>query len=194
MLQLLGQNKTLREESHYALMISEIDRANAIITKFLSLAKNTRVNLQQNDITKIVEYLFPLMQADAMVSGKRIVADIRPVPLLWLDQGQVRQLILNLVRNALEAMDEGGRVIIRTYTHAGYVVLAVQDEGPGIDKGVLAKLGTPFVTTKESGTGLGLAVCYSIAQRHKATIKVETGPRGTTFYVRFRPGERDPEE
>jgi signal transduction histidine kinase len=67
------------------------------------------------------------------------------------------------------------------------VVLAVQDEGRGIEQDVLEKLGTPFYTTKDSGTGLGLAVCYSIATRHNASIRIETGINGTTFYVVFTP-------
>ena len=67
----------------------------------------------------------------------------------------------------------------------------VQDEGPGIDEVVLTKIGLPFVTTKENGTGLGLSVCYCIAARHNAAIDVETSCRGTTFYVRFpRPLEQ----
>jgi signal transduction histidine kinase len=66
------------------------------------------------------------------------------------------------------------------------VVLAVQDQGGGIDPDILDKIGDPFFTTKENGTGLGLSVCYSIAARHGATIKVDTGPDGTTFSVVFR--------
>jgi len=64
--------------------------------------------------------------------------------------------------------------------------LAVQDQGNGIKPEVLEKIGTPFFSTKEDGTGLGLAVCYSITARHNATIRVETGPTGTTFFVRFK--------
>ena len=64
-------------------------------------------------------------------------------------------------------------------------MLAVQDQGPGIDPEILDKIGTPFFTTKDHGTGLGLAVCYSIANRHNADIKIETSSAGTTFYVKF---------
>jgi len=68
------------------------------------------------------------------------------------------------------------------------VVLAVRDEGTGIDPAVLEKIGTPFFTTKDNGTGLGLATCYSIADRHNARIDIDTGKEGTTFYVRFISG------
>jgi signal transduction histidine kinase len=66
-------------------------------------------------------------------------------------------------------------------------VLAVGDEGSGIKAEDLEKIGTPFFTTKENGTGLGLATCFSISARHNAAIQIETGPSGTTFFVRFKP-------
>ncbi|MEW5899031.1 MAG: ATP-binding protein, partial [Bacillota bacterium] len=88
--------------------------------------------------------------------------------------------------NGLEAMPPGGTLTIKTFQEGEEVVLAVQDEGPGIEPDLLEKIGTPFFTTKDDGTGLGLAVCYSIAARHKAAITVETSPAGTTFFVRFK--------
>jgi signal transduction histidine kinase len=82
-------------------------------------------------------------------------------------------------------MPPGGTLTIRTFSENNEIVLALQDQGSGIPQEILEKLGTPFFTTKETGTGLGLAVCYSIASRHNAVIRLETGSTGTTFYVRF---------
>ncbi|MPM63838.1 Sporulation kinase A [bioreactor metagenome] len=82
-------------------------------------------------------------------------------------------------------MEKGGRLTIRTYLDNQDVVLAVQDEGAGVDAAVVDKLGTPFVTTKPQGTGLGLTVCYSIVERHHGRITIESGPNGTTFFVKF---------
>jgi len=71
-------------------------------------------------------------------------------------------------------------------THAGkQVIMTVRDSGPGISDAIKDKVGTPFFTTKESGVGLGLAVCYQIAQRHHATIEIETGPEGTALHLKF---------
>lgn len=166
-------------------MIDELDRANSIITEFLSLAKNRTVSKKMLNLNSIVEVLFPLIQADAMRSDKFIQIEIGDIPDLLLDDKEMRQLVLNLVRNGLEAMPPGGRLTIKTFYEGENVVLAVQDEGRGIEQDVLEKLGTPFYTTKDSGTGLGLAVCYSIAARHNASIRVKTGPSGTTFSVVF---------
>ena len=83
-------------------------------------------------------------------------------------------------------MPPGGVLVIGTRAEDGDAILYIKDEGLGIDQQLLNRLGTPFLTTKEDGTGLGLAVCYGIAARHNAQIKVDTGPEGTTFWVRFR--------
>lgn len=168
------------------LMIEELDRANSIITEFLSLAKNKAVELIPGDLNRVVETMFPLLQADAFRLGHEIRLELGEIPRLSLDEKEMRQLILNLVRNGLEAMSASGEVVIRTYTQAELLVLSVTDTGCGIPDELLAKLGMPFFTTKETGTGLGLSVCYRIAERHGAWVEVDSSAAGTTFYVKFQ--------
>lgn len=170
----------------FDLMVDELDRANSIITEFLNLAKNKMVDLKKHNLNTILENLFPLILADAMVLDKNIELQLEVVPELLMDEKEIRQLVLNLVRNGLEAMPPGGNLTIRTFTDGSEVVLSVQDQGSGIEPGVLEKIGTPFFTTKDHGTGLGLAVCYSITARHKAVINIETGSAGTTFFIKFK--------
>lgn len=79
----------------------------------------------------------------------------------------------------------GGDVTIKTYTEGQSVVLSIRDQGKGIDPSQLAKLGTPFFTTKENGKGLGLAVCYQIAQNHSAQIHIDSDSSGTEVKVTF---------
>ncbi len=98
---------------------------------------------------------------------------------------EIRQLILNLCRNGLEAMKADGCLTLKTYKDGQNVVLSVRDEGIGIPIENLDMLGKPFFTTKDNGTGLGLANCYNIATRHKAKIDINTGLNGTTFFVTF---------
>lgn len=186
-LQLLSKKEECTNyKGYFNLMIDELDRANTIISEFLSLAKNKTVELTMVNLKSILENLFPLIQADAIVSDKYINLDLGTVPELLLDEKEIRQLVLNLVRNALESMSPGGKMNIRTFMDQEEIVLAVQDDGKGIATDVLEKLGTPFFTTKENGTGLGLAVCYSICSRYNAKIDIETNPHGTTFFVRFK--------
>lgn len=185
-LQLLrGKHQCGEFKEYFDLMIDELDRANSIISEFLSLARNKPVNLARRNLNNILDTLYPLICADAAVYGKHVTLEKRPVPDLLMDEKEIRQMVLNLARNGLEAMAPGGTLTVDTFQDGSDVVLMVRDQGSGLCNEALEKLGTPFFTTKENGTGLGLAVCYSIAARHNATIRVDTGPDGTIFYVRL---------
>jgi len=186
LLQMLGSEALYqRDQDLFDLMIEELDRANSILSEFLSLAKDKHVDLLPSNLATIISSVTPLIKANAMPKDISVVFQMDPVPDLLLDSKEIRQLVFNLTQNGLEAMQPGGTLILRTYEDNGEVVLLVQDEGPGIEESILDKLGMPFVTSKEKGTGLGLSVCYRIAARHNATIEVKTGSQGTTFFVRF---------
>ncbi|GAB6154124.1 hypothetical protein JCM17380_28740 [Desulfosporosinus burensis] len=181
------QNKTdlLTYKSYFDLMIEELDRTNSIITGFLSLAKNKPTELKRQCLNKLLANLFPLLLADAYSQGKKCIFEPGDLADLDIDTNEITQLVLNLARNGLEAMPPDGCLTISTFMDGQNIVLSVRDEGPGINSEHISKLGTPFFTTKESGTGLGLPMCYSIAGRHNALIEFESGPDGTTFLVRF---------
>lgn len=186
-LQLYKDKEAFTQYKHsFDLMIDELDRANSIITEFLSLAKTKTLVMETQNINTILGKMFDLIQADAIVSEKYINMELGNIPDLPLNEREIRQLLLNFIRNGLEAMSSGGNLTIRTFTDGNEVVLSVQDQGHEIESNVLDKIGTPFFTTKDNGTGLGLAVCYSIAARHNAVINIETGLMGTTFSVRFK--------
>lgn len=185
-LQMMSQNQELSEhQPYFTLMLEELGRANSIITEFLSLAKDKLVDLKYENINRIVKALAPLLVADATKCDKYIDFRLESVSDLLLDEKEIRQLILNLVRNGLEAMPVGGTIVIKTIQEADTVILSVHDEGGGILPEIQEQLGTPFITSKENGTGLGLPVCYSIVDRHRARMDYESGPEGTTFKVRF---------
>jgi two-component system, sporulation sensor kinase E len=186
-LQMLADNNAYEKESAYfELMIEEIDRANAIITEFLSLAKNKTVNFKIQNLNTILENVYPLLQADAVGQDKKVKLVLQQVPDIRVDEKEIRQLLLNLVRNGMDAMEAGGMVTIKTYQKDENVILSINDQGSGINSDALKHLGTPFFTTKEDGTGLGLSVCYSIAARHNASINIKTSSKGTTFYIGFQ--------
>lgn len=188
-LQLLKKEDELQKHHHYFdLMIDELDRANSIITEFLSMGNTRTSDLQMLDLNAIIKDITPLISIDANNQNKFIqVYTSDNIPKLLLNRNEIRQLIINLYRNGLEAMEYGKNLSIRTYNEGNeYVVLAVEDQGKGIKPEVLDKLGTPFFTTKDNGTGLGLGVCYGIAARHNAKIEIKTGPKGTTFFVKFK--------
>ena len=171
--------------SQFQLMIAELDRANYIITEFLSVAKDKGITMEEHNLKRIIETILPLLESDALLGSKNIITDLQELPGLLLDENEMKQLILNLVRNALEASDRGQSVTIRTAVDKEHVYLEVRDRGKGIPPQIFAKIGTPFLTTKDYGTGLGLSVCYGIASRHNAKIEVKSTEKGTTFKVFF---------
>lgn len=172
---------------HFNLLISELDRSNLIIKEYLSLCQNKTRDLKPSRLNDIITDLYPLIKADANASSKDIQYYPETIPDILLDAKEIRQLILNLTRNGLEATEPGGVITIRTYgSENGEVNLSIQDQGKGIPSHILENLGKPFLTTKENGTGLGLAVVYRIANDHQAKIQVESSPQGTTFYIAFK--------
>lgn len=194
-LQLLGgKDDCAKYKGHFDLMIDELDRANSIITEFLSLAKDKMVDLKVTNLNNVLKSLYPLIQADAIKTGISVFLILEEIPNLLLDQKEIRQVILNLTRNGIQAMPHGGTLTIKTFTNNEEVLMSVSDQGEGIQPEVLEKIGTPFFTTKDSGTGLGLATCYSIAARHKAKIEVDSNETGTTFSVIFKTSKHDVRE
>ncbi|WP_425058303.1 Adaptive-response sensory-kinase SasA [Sporomusa carbonis] len=181
-----GKGDFTKYKDQFQMMTDELDRANQIITEYLSLSKHGFVDFKTGNLNQIIEAISPLLQAEAAGSAKHVKLELGTVPDLYMDEKQMRQLLLNLVRNGLEASPRGGTVTICTYADNGAVILSVRDQGQGIPPNLLEKLGTPFFTTKEYGTGLGLPVCYRIADSHQGTIQVRTGPTGSDFTVRFK--------
>lgn len=177
----------IKQKENFDLMIDELDRANSIITEFLSLAKNKNMEFSDINLNTIIHDIYPLLQADAMRNNCEIKVILGDIPNVSADQSSIRQLILNLVRNGLDAMPKSGIITIYTEAVESKVLLSIQDCGIGIPPEIRDKLGTPFFTTKEQGTGLGLAICYQIIQRHAATLSIESSPgQGTTFTVGFK--------
>ncbi|HMM22323.1 MAG TPA: response regulator [Selenomonadales bacterium] len=186
-LQFLGRKKDLASyKDHFDLMIEELDRANSIIKEFLSLAKDKAMDFKPISLSDLVSDILPMLQADALLHNCSIETNLADAPPVLIDRQSIRQLILNMIRNAIEAMPRGGSIKVRVRRTENKVMLHIEDSGMGIPSEFMDKLGTPFVTSKETGSGLGLAICYRIAQRHDAEISVvsERG-KGTLFTVSF---------
>ncbi len=192
-LQLMLRRPELRPlQAQMDLMIEELDRVNGIISEFLSLARNKPTEMALHSLSSAVRILMPLMEAEAALRGNEIILKLDEIPDIRIDLKEIRQLLLNLVRNGLEAMSQGGRLTISTYAQGAEVVLEVADQGCGIPQEYQAKLGTAFFTTKDSGTGLGLLTCYSIVSKHRARLSFDTGSSGSVFRVHFRlPGDAE---
>ncbi len=178
------------EFSKYAgdlgLMIEELDSANSIITEFLSLAENRKLNLKILDLNQIIKKIVPRLQENFRCKQVQIEFEFETLPRLLLDEKEIEKLILNLVTNAIEATRNNGIVTIKTFRRDQQLGISIYDEGCGISKRNLEKIGTPFFSTKFERKGLGLAVCYRIAERHAASLHIHsTKDIGTTVEVLF---------
>ncbi len=172
-------------------------RGREIIRKLLVFARQTPASKQPTSINAVIEEAMFLLEAGCENPGVRFVRDLgAPLPDIDADPVQVRQVVTNLVINAMQAIPSGGAgtVTVRTsaeavgWSSSGGVVLTVADTGCGMSPRVLRRVFDPFFTTKEvgQGTGLGLAVVQGIVAGHGGSIEVESEPgRGSTFRVRL---------
>ncbi|BAU28061.1 PAS domain S-box-containing protein [Aneurinibacillus soli] len=174
------------EQGHLALMMSEVEHIEAIITEFLVLAKPQAIRFQSNDLATIISHVAALISTRAVMNSiqisTRIAADL---PHIECDENQIKQVFVNMLQNAVESMPGGGLIMI-TAARLGkdHVQIRFIDEGCGIAKERISHLGEPFYSNKEKGTGLGLMVSYKIIETHKGTIKVESRVgKGTVFTI-----------
>lgn len=182
---LQSKNDFQSYHDYFKIMIDELDRANGIISEYLSLAQEKGSDVQKHNLNSIINALYPLLQADAVKEDKDVILHTGEIKNILVDSKDIRQVILNLSKNGLEAMTAGGVLEIRTYMGEMGVVLEIKDTGHGIPEEIINNLGTPFVTTKENGTGLGLSISFKILDSYNAKIKVDSSPKGTSFIITF---------
>ncbi|HRW12775.1 MAG TPA: ATP-binding protein [Syntrophomonas sp.] len=186
-LQFLGDHEDLQPYGNYfALMIEELDGANQLMADYLSMAKEKEVRFSWQDLNAVIRTLYPFIAVEAARNNHRIILDLGNINEVYMDGNQIRQLIVNLVNNGLEAMQPGFTLTIRTLSQGNHIILAIEDQGAGIDAAIMERIGTPFFTTKEQGTGLGLSICKNIAARHKAKLTIESGTAGSIVSVCFK--------
>ncbi|WP_281375907.1 PAS domain-containing sensor histidine kinase [Anoxybacteroides tepidamans] len=171
---------------YFNVIMSELKRIESIITEFLVLAKPQAIQYQQNDVCKIMKDTIDLIGAQAMMHNVQIIADFEEnLPWIYCEPNQLKQVFINILKNAIEVMKKGGDVHVRIQkADHHYIRISVTDQGCGIPQDKIKKLGEPFYTTKERGTGLGLMVSYKIIEEHQGKIDVESEVGvGTTFHI-----------
>ncbi|TVY01320.1 PAS domain S-box protein [Cohnella terricola] len=171
--------------SYYDIMNAELDRIEDIVSELLMLSKPQVYELTYHDLRVMMRDTVTLLETQAILHNIGIEAEYGTDPL-WIYgvENQVKQVFINVIKNAIEAMSDGGTIGIKLSREHDGVYVRIRDEGPGIDEDQLAKMGQPFYTTKEKGTGLGLMVSYKIVDNHqgKINVKSELG-KGTLFEI-----------
>ena len=157
------------------------------------------MNLQPANLNQVVDRSLRLVQHQLDLAGIQVQPQLDPdLPPVLCDAAQIEQVILALVMNALDALPQGGNLWITTgFSHEpDHVRIVVRDDGSGIPPEILPRIFEPFLTTKETGrgVGLGLAISHSILERHNGNIEVQSeAGRGTTFTVTL-PWDAEPEK
>lgn len=203
---LRGAAQLLREEikgekySEYTgVIIKETDRINSIVENLLTLSNPKPLKLKPLNIHKVLEDILLLEEKILKKIKITIVRDFDPsLPSLLIDEGQITQVFLNIVKNAAEAMKKGGELTLITKIFYDYIVIEeggrpqtkmglveVTDTGEGFGEDALSNLFTPFFSTKSKGTGLGLAISHKIIDEHKGRIKIQnrTDRKGASVQV-----------
>lgn len=171
------------------LIEGESKRCGDLVKNLLTFSRSAPMNLEWGNVNQIVDRCVRLVQHQLEIGSVQLQLELaEEVPLLRCDPSQIEQVLLALVMNALDAMPRGGNLLLRTRSlpQSRQVELQVRDDGMGIPPELLPRLFEPFLTTKETGkgVGLGLAISKTIIERHGGQIEVESQPgRGTTFYV-----------
>lgn len=171
------------------IMINEIDRINTIVSELLLLAKPNKFEFKQVLLQKLLDDMITLMNGQANLHGVEIQLLVdSPMRGFYIYgiENKIKQVLINIVKNAIEAMPDGGLLTIKVGFEQDQVMIDFIDQGYGIPSDVLAKIGQPFYTTKEKGTGLGLMVCYSIIESHQGILSIDSQEgKGTVVQVKL---------
>ncbi|HEX9022038.1 MAG TPA: ATP-binding protein [Nitrospirota bacterium] len=169
------------------ILLKETDRLNRIVHEFLGFARPKPPEFHQTDPNESVESVLTLISQEARKAGVAVVKKLDPfIGKRNLDAALLKQALLNLMLNAIQAMPKGGALTVETALRGEFLEIKIADTGVGITEENRKKLFSPFFTTKKNGTGLGLAITYRIVQNHRGTVAVSSEPgRGTTFTIKI---------
>ncbi len=172
--------KDVPEDKNTAqIMVSEVERLNRVITQLLDFARPVDIKKETLDIRKLINHSTKMIERNANEHNIRVKVDIAPgIPHISFDTDRMNQVFLNLFLNSIEAMENGGELLVKADYDPDMemVRITVSDTGKGIAPGDIGSIFDPYFTTKQSGTGLGLAIVHRIIESHNGEIKVESNP------------------
>jgi signal transduction histidine kinase len=172
----LQQERSPNSNNFYPIMIQEIDRINSIVNDLMYLGKPKSLQFEKANIEEIIAYTLSITQQQAERQKVNIETVMEgPLPPIECDDKQLKQVFINLIKNATEAMPDGGKIRIHIKVLKDKrMLISVEDEGCGIEDKNILNIGEPFYTTKKDGTGLGLMVTNQIITDHKGQFKIES--------------------
>lgn len=184
-IQLLEDSIKEDHSMYFSVIKNELNRIDSIINEFLVLAKPHELKYMDKNVVQIVNETIELLRPQAMLHNVQFNIDVKgDIPIIYCEPNQLKKVFINMIKNAIEVMPDGGFISISIRSENEMIFISIKDEGEGISPEMLKRLGEPFYTTKEKGTGLGLMVSYQIIEEHSGHIEIESEKgRGTTFYI-----------
>lgn len=184
----LEHQQAITEEhaaSYLEILEEEIERLNNIVVDFLFAVRPMDTRMKREHIHEVISDLLEFIKyelAEHHITVEKHLAD--HIPKIEMDQKYIKQALLNIIKNAMAAMPDGGKIRISTYLHGGMVGIDISDDGAGISEELMSKIFEPYYTTKDFGSGLGLTVVYKVIKEHQGDITVDSAEgRGTTFTI-----------
>ena len=172
--------------SQYLTVINEeVDRLNKIVVDFLFAVRPMDIDLQEYDLNRTIEELLRFVKFELEQANIELATDLDPnLPKIMLDEKYLKQALLNMIKNAISAMPDGGVLSVSTLQHGNEALIRLSDTGSGIDDDVLEKIFEPYFTTKDFGSGIGLTLVYKVVKEHMGDISVISQKgKGTTFTI-----------
>jgi len=174
------------KEAYYKIMIDEINKIETITSELLFISKPMTNYKKSESIQSMIQDVFALLNSQARLRNIKLDWKSHHDYYIYCDRSQFKQVLINLVKNAIEAVNAKGTITIMVRRSNHHLVVDVIDEGPGIPKDIIHKLSEPFFTTKQSGTGLGLMITKQILEQHEGSIEIlQNKEKGSTFRIRI---------
>jgi two-component system sporulation sensor kinase A len=175
-MQLLTEKASKEELTYMNIISSEIERIEMITNEFMSVAKPQAVTFQSIDLQLLIQQVILLLQPQATM--KNIFIELNSygeMPFVYCESNQMKQMFINILKNAIEAMPSGGEIKVELRKKDNnHIHIQIIDEGVGISKERIKHLGEPFYSIKEDGIGLGLMICFNIIQQHQGTLSIDS--------------------
>ncbi|MEH7321150.1 PAS domain S-box protein, partial [Priestia megaterium] len=188
LLQYKNINNEDQDKHYYDIMLTEIERINLIVSEFMMLSRPQAITYQNKNVVSLLVDVITLLETIAIMKNIEVTREFESnISLVKCEGNQIKQVFINIFKNAIEAVPNNGKIHIKVEKWKNNrICISFSDNGNGIPNDLIGRLGEPFYTTKEKGTGLGLMVCYKIIEEHGGRINIKSEMnQGTTVDIIF---------
>lgn len=165
----------------------EADRLNRILKDFDRYAKLPELELQETNVENLIEEVLNFIEPEAERQNIQLIRNIEPLPKVKIDSAQIKQMLINLIINANQAMEDGGKLTVSARLSGNHIIIEIEDTGPGIPPEIQDKMFELFYSTKEEGTGVGLTIVKQVIKKHGGKVKVKSRIDEGTKFIIFLP-------